>query len=165
MANASATSAPFLGTLRDWLDAGLEILILIRHPNAGGSKDFELHSSFETLNSRLCTLAPRTSVIAFRDPQLPIRGIASQALADQCLAAIPDGTEFLMWETETTQYGTAAWRHWVAGETHAELVEAILESGGRSVAVGPYPPWLVDGPTVVSVIVPDPDGSVVAAAY
>jgi hypothetical protein len=165
MGNASASSAHFLSTLRFWLEAQPEILVLIRHPNAGGAKDFEIHTSFEVLAARLAGLVPRTSVIAFREPQLPIRGTASQQLAARCLAEIPDGTEFLMWETEETRHGSAAWRHWVAGETHAELAEAVLESNGKSVAVGPYPPWLEDGPNVVSAIVPDADGFVGSAAY
>jgi hypothetical protein len=55
--------------------------------------------------------------------------------------------------------------NWVGGETHAELREALEDSRGVPVAVGPYPPWLVDTDDVVSAIVPDENGIVRCGVY
>jgi hypothetical protein len=155
----------FLGSVRTWLEAEREVLLLVRHPYAAGSRDFELHSEFDALAARLASLPSRTSVIAFKEQQLPIRGIASEALLARCRSTIADGTEFLVLETEKSQYASASWRHWTAGNSRAELAQAIEESYGSRVAAGVCPEWIEDGPDVLSAIIPDLDGAVVPAAY
>jgi hypothetical protein len=52
-------------------------------------------------------------------------------------------------------FGEKSWFHWEAGESHAELREALEGTRGTPVAVGFYPPWLEDTNDVVSAIAPD----------
>jgi hypothetical protein len=165
MGYASATDPQFLGTLESWLRRLPEILILIRYSRAAGSKDFEFFSSFEALWNRIRQLPPDTSIIAFRQPQLPLRGVVDEDFVASCLIGVPDSLEFLVLETARRAYGEKSWFHWMAGETHAELREALEGSRGAPVAVGPYPPWIADSDDVISAIVPDENGIVRVGVY
>jgi hypothetical protein len=165
MGYASATDPKFFGTLESWLHGLPEILVLLRYSAAAGSKDFEFFSSFAALSNRIRQLPPRTSIIAFRQPQLPLRGVVDEGFIAGCLGHVPDGSEFLVLETARRASGKMSWCHWIAGETHAELGEALEGSRGAPVAVGPYPPWLGDTEDVVSAIVPDESGMVRIGIY
>ena len=165
MGYTSSTNARFLGTLDEWLRSRHELLVLIRYSHAAGSKDFEFFSSFEALTERLRGLPPRACITAFRQPQLPIRGLVDDSLIPTCLRGIPDGSEYLLVETVRRTYGQASWFHHAAGESHAELREDLEHSRGQAVAVGPYPPWLRDTDDVVSAVVPDERGVVTTGVY
>jgi hypothetical protein len=165
MSHASATDPRFLGTLESWLNSLPEILVLIRYSAAAGNKDFGLFSSFGVLSGRIRQLPPSTSIVAFRQPQLPLRGLVDEGFIASCLSFIPDGSEFLVLEATRRAYGERSWVHWDAGESHAELREALEDSLGTPVAVGPYPPWLEDTGDVVSAIVPDVNGIVRVGVY
>jgi len=98
-------------------------------------------------------------------PQLTLRGIVDDGFIENCVRNIPEGSEFLVVETAQRTYGRASWIHDVAGETHAELREALEDSRGNAVAVGLYPPWLKHDPDLISSYVPDEDGAVRPGAY
>jgi len=161
----SSTDQTFLATLELWIREQSEILVLIRYSHAAGSKDFELFTSFEALADRMRRLPPQTCVIAFRQRQLPIRGVLDEELITKCLSGIPDGSEFLILETVRKNYGRAGWFHHVAGESHPELREELAELKGSPVAVGPYPLWLNDSEDVISAVVPDEHGAVKSGVY
>jgi hypothetical protein len=112
--------------------------VLIRYSHAAGSKSFEIFHSFSTLRARLGQLPPATSVIAFKDPQLTLRGIVDDNFIAQCLDLVADGTEFLLLETnaEAQPFGH------VAGESHSELQGVLASLQGRHIFVGAYPPFL-----------------------
>jgi hypothetical protein len=74
----STTDQGFLATLQDWLRSQGKILLLIRYHAGAGTKDFEFFSSFYALAERLRDLPPRASVIAFKQAQLPFRGIVDR---------------------------------------------------------------------------------------
>ena len=148
----------FLRTLESWFDTQAEILLLIRYSYAAGSKDFEFFRSFRSLAERIHKLPPRTCVIAFREPQLPLRGVVADEFIAKCLSEIPDGSEYLVVETTQRVYGQMSWFHHGAGESHAELREELEDSRGIAVAAGLYPPWLHDTEDVISAVVPDEDG-------
>jgi len=78
---------------------------------------------------------------------------------------IPDGSEFLMLQTIRTVSGKASWFHWADGNSHAELREVLEKSRDLPVAVGIYPPWLIDTDDVISAIVPDEHGIVRVGIY
>jgi len=162
---ASATDPGFLGTLESWLSRLPEILVLIRYSAAAGNKDFEFFSSFGALSNRIRQLPPSTSIIAFRRPQLPLRGVVDEGFIASCLSDVPDGSEFLVLEIAPPTCGQKSWSHWEAGETHGELREALEDSRGAPVAVGLYPPWLDDTDDVVSAIMPDENGLVKRGVY
>jgi len=155
----STTDPAFLGVLENWLRSRSEILVLIRHSRAAGWKEFEFFFSYESLAGRLSQLPPSTSVIAFREPQLPLRGVVDADFISTCLNALPEDSEFLVLET----CGRDA--HWIAGETHAELRNELQELTGRSVAVGTYPPWQADTTDVIAAVVPDGKGVVTRGIY
>ena len=139
--------------------------MLIRYSHAAGSKDFELFTLFATLSKRLRQLSPQTSVIAFRQPQLPLRGVVNEEFITKCLANISDGAEFLILEAVRKDFGRAAWFHHAAGESHIELREELACLKESPVAVGLYPPWLNDSEDVVSAVVPDEHGIVKPGVY
>jgi hypothetical protein len=165
MSYPSSTDKRFLATLDEWLRSQREILVLIRYSHAAGSKDFEFFSSFETLMEKLRSFPPRTCVIAFRQPQLPFRGVVDDSFITACLGGIPDGSEFLVADTILRTAGRASWFHHGAGESHAELREELESLRGHTVAAGLYPPWLEDTDDVISAVVPDEHGVVRTGAY
>jgi hypothetical protein len=73
--NLTASDYRFLSTAAEWIDEQGEILALFRYSRAAGAKDFLFIRSNEELKARLEQLPPSTSVILFREPQLPLRGI------------------------------------------------------------------------------------------
>src|ERR1700678_3653578 len=101
----------FLDTLKLWLAANPEILLLIRYSHAAGSKDFEFFTTFQSVYDRIGQLPPRTRVIAFRQPQLALRGVVDAAFIDRCLNTIPDRAEYLVVETVRRVAGRASWFH------------------------------------------------------
>jgi len=161
----STTDSAFLGVLESWLRSRPEILVLIRFSRAAGNKDFEFFFSYDSLSARLSRLPPSTSVIAFREPQLPLRGVVDANFISICLDAFPENTEYLILETSRRQDGGNSISDWVAGETHLELRSALEALTGRPVAVGPYPPWLYDTAKVISAVVPDAEGVVRSGIY
>src|ERR1700743_3100376 len=81
----STIDSAFLDVVENWLRARAEILIMIRYSRSAGGKEFELFSSFESLAERLNQLPPNTSVIAFGEPQLPLRGVVNADFISTCL--------------------------------------------------------------------------------
>ena len=163
--HTSALAPDFIATVEQWLSQRGEILVIFRYPNAGGARDYELHRSLHTLKERLSSVPSQTSVIAFQQTQLPLRGVVDSAFIDAALAFIPNGNEFLLVETVLTTYGKASWYRNASGMMHSELKEELEESLGRPVLLGAYPPWLHDGPSVISGYVPDSDGRIQPGAY
>jgi hypothetical protein len=161
----SVADKEFLKTLEHWLSGRCELLVQICYSRAAGSKDFELFTSFAALSERLRRLPPETRVVAFRQPQLPLRGVVDDEFIRKCLSEIRDGSEFLMVETVHRTAGRHSWFHDEAGETHAELQESLEQSRGTPVAVGEYPQWLEDSPDVISAYVPHSDGAVRRGVY
>src|SRR5436190_2260537 len=96
---SSAIGPDFLSTLESWLRARSEILVLIRRSHAAGSKDFEFFTTFQSLSDRIRELPPLTSIIAFRQPQLPIRGVVDEEFISRCVSNVPHGSEYLVVET------------------------------------------------------------------
>jgi hypothetical protein len=165
MIPVSTTDAKFLDTLEIWGRSNQEILVLARFSHAAGKKEFQFCSSFDELKKLIGKLPPLTSVIAFRQPQLKLRGIVDDPFIASCLTNIPDGAEYLIVEREQRIAGRRSWFHHDAGESHGTLREDLEESRGVQVAVGLYPPWLVDTDDVISAIVPDENGVVRSGIY
>lgn len=165
MGYAPTTDQKFLGTLEAWLRDMSEILVLIRYSRAAGSKDFEFFSSFQVLSDRIRELPPLACVIAFKQPQLPFRGVVDDNFIASCLNNIPDGSEYLVVESVRRVYGRMSWFHHASGESHAELRGDLEDSRSASVAVGLYPPWLQDTNDVMSAVVPDERGVVTGGVY
>ncbi len=165
MSYAPTTDPKFLGTLESWFRSQPEILVLIRYSHAAGSKDFEFVSSLQELSDRMSQLPPRTCVIAFKQPQLPLRGIVDDSFIAKCLSNVPDGSEYLVVETVRRVAGRHSWFHYGASELHVELRDDLEQARGVPVAAGLYPPWLEDNDDVISAAVPDEHGVVSPGIY
>jgi hypothetical protein len=165
MTYTSTKDKKFLSTLELWTSQQPEVLVLIRYSRAAGSKSFEFFSSFRNLAQRLLELPPATNIIAYKQPQLPLRGVVDDAFIERCINTIPDATEFLVVETIPTRVGKASWFHDEAGESHQELRAALEDSRGKPVAVGTYPPWGNGDSDVISGIVPDDHDEVRPGVY
>ncbi|HWF02406.1 MAG TPA: hypothetical protein VHA06_01895 [Candidatus Angelobacter sp.] len=112
-------SAFSLGTVESWFRETIEIFVLIRYSHAAGSKNFGFFSSFTTFSEMFNALPPSASVTTFKTSQLQLGGVVDDRFISECLAAIPDGTEFLLLKTENGTMNNNS------GETHAELHEAL----------------------------------------
>jgi hypothetical protein len=162
----SSRDLAFLATIGDWIEARGEVLVLFRWPNAGGSKSFEFFRDFPAFMARLETAPRRTSIIVFREPQLPIRGLIDDELIRRAVDLVPESTEYLIAGLDLITMGKGSWYPDSAGETHQELIADLRDWwSGQRVAVGRYPEWLEDSESVISAYVPDVDGAVRPAAY
>lgn len=161
----SALDKAFQSTLCLWFQERDELLVMFRYPNAGGARDYELHGSVDSIAQRLSVVPPQTSVIAFRNPQLQQRGTVTSDFIATAMGSVPDGVEFLIVETALTTAGSHSWFHNASGTSHNELREELEQSMGRPVMLGRYPPWLEDGPDVISGYVPDGTGQIRPGAY
>jgi hypothetical protein len=123
---------------------------------------FEFFSSFDALRERLGRLKAEASVIAFRKPQLPLRGRVDDEFISKCLSFVPAGSEFLVLETDPRMAIQQWLFHHETGESADELRQVLEALRGRVVAVGEYPPWQQDSPDVISAYVPNQDGTVKA---
>jgi hypothetical protein len=161
----ATTSREFLSTVKSWFGTRDEILLLIRYAYAAGNRDIEIISTAQDFAKRLAQLAPRTSITAFRDHTLPLRGVVDDAYIADCLATIPDGVEYVIVETKPRVDGACSWFHQETGTSHKELRESLEEERGEVVMAGEFPPWLDDSDGIVTAYVPDSDGIVRPGAY
>src|SRR4051812_17605338 len=125
MGYISSKNHEFLRTLENWFRSRTEIMVLFRYSHSAGAKDFEFFSTFQSLVDRMQSLPARTCITAFRQPQLPARGVVDEGFISKCWTIIPEGTEFLMVETTRRIHGSASWFHHAAGESHAELRQEL----------------------------------------
>lgn len=150
------TSDPgFLGTVASWLENQPDILVLFRCAHAAGANGFEFFPSYSSFVDRIQELPPQTSVLVFRQPQLPLRGFVDDGFIARCLENIPDDAEYLAVETVRQVHGGRSWFHDYAGISHAQLHDDLEESRGVPVAVGLYPNCSEEAGDIVSAIVPD----------
>ena len=161
----STNDPEYLQSLAACCNATTELLVLFRYRAAAGSRDYELHSSLDSLLGRIRRLPPGTAVAVFKQPQLPIRGVVDDAFVTRCLGTIRDGAEYLLLETVVTVAGKLSWFRHGGGESHAELRDDLAESRGKPVAVGLYHPWPGTPSDSVHAVVPDPDGVVRPGPY
>jgi hypothetical protein len=165
MSRTSTKDPKFRGKLQRWLRKQGEVLVMLRHPYAAGSKDFEFFTAYKDLGERLRKLKPCTWVVVFKEPQLPVRGVVDDALIAACVAHIADGADFLISELTRLTYGRSTWFNWSAGRSHAELRKGLEKLRGTPVAVGHYPPWVKESDVVISAIAPDETGVVRLGVY
>jgi hypothetical protein len=172
-----SSPAPDLSTRDDrfwevadaWLLQGGEILVMLRYSRAAGSRDWYFARDSEWLRSLIGPLPAETSVILFRQSHLPLRGTAGKELAESAEALLPDGVEFLVVQLEPHRHHSPThsmeWTVSQAGESHAELREAIDDLSGHAVAIGQHPPFWQDNEDILEAIVPFADGSVKRGIY
>jgi hypothetical protein len=156
MPDLSTKDPIFLDRVRSF-NTSPEVLVLVRYSRAAGLKSFRLLSSFSAFELLLNPLPPSTAITIFKNPGLPHRGIVDDSFITHCLAAIIDGTEYLVLDIENNCF--------CAGEAHEELRADLQGLRGQRVAVGTYPPFLLDTDEIITAYVPDKNGIVAIGKY
>lgn len=165
MPHVASTDPEFLRTIESWCSVEPEVLALVRFRCGAGSREYRVFSSYSALLEMIRGAPAGACITVFRHLNLPLRGVVDELFIQKCLAAMPDATEYLMFETVPTVAGKASWYHYGSGESHAELKDDLEQSIGLPVIVG-YHPSMSVGPTqAVDGVVPDSDGVVRAGPY
>ena len=167
MQHRSTNDAAFRSTVERWIDESGEVLAVIRFAGGAGSRSFEFFTSIDAFIERIDELPPSASVTVLAELQLPIRGRVDDDFIQHACASIRDGDEWLIVCLDRITIGAASWYHDYAGDSNDELMGELRDEYcyGKIVAVGPYPAWLEDSRTVLTVFTPNPDGTVTIGAY
>ena len=168
MERCSTSDTDFLSTVARWLDADREVFVIVRLPNAGGSKSYEHFTSLSGFTDRIMELSPSTSIIVCKGNHLPLRGNVDNDFISVAVSRIPDNTEWLIVRETIYVCGAARWFPDSVGDTHGELTTELRDETyfGHPVRVGAAPPWWEgDSETIISAYVPNADGSITPAAY
>jgi hypothetical protein len=158
MALRGTNDPAFLSLVQHWIEENGEVFVVIRYARSAGSREYLLFHSFAEFQALLQSLPPRTDVIVFRQKQLPVRGIADDALYHQAAAALPDGEWWLLLcpDPDNPRNFNSE-----GDDSHRRLREAFEEFRGRYIAVGLDPAWNEnDNADMQSALVPLPDGRV-----
>lgn len=166
----SSKDEAFLAHVSKLLSSQGELLVLFRYAGAAGNKDFMFISDMQTFHSKLENLPADTNVIVYGDQQLPLRGRVDSEFIGKALEFIPEGSEYLILCLEKTIHDYRP-HHYCesfevsAGETNAELSEALNNYLGRLVAVGLWPPWPDENDSSFEAYVPDASGLIKPGPY
>lgn len=163
----STAHPEFQETVASWIGRNGEVLALFRFHTGAGSKSFEFFVSLDDFNNCLSGLPPRTSVIVFGEPQLPLRGVVDEAFISAALQLIADGTEWRLVGLTQVTAGSQSWYHDFSDNSHEELERELRDDycWAEMIAVGPEPDWFYDTDTVISAVTPERDGSVQVGVY
>jgi hypothetical protein len=123
----SADDSEFLARVDRWLSERGKLLVLFRYSHTAGNTDNFFLESAEAFRAELRKASPKTSVIAFRQRQLPLRGVVDDGLIRVAQWLLPDDAEFLIIDLEPQECG---WSSHEAGEGHLELQESLTALSG-----------------------------------
>ncbi len=166
MPERSTANTEFRRRIADAIARNGEVLALFRFHAAAGSRSLEMFVSLEDFDERLSELPPRTSVIMFGEPQLPLRGMVDEQFVSAALRSFPDESDWLLVCRGKTTAGSQSWFHHCFGDSHEELEEELRERcWGEEAAIGREPDWREDSDTVFSAVIPDDDGTVRVGTY
>jgi hypothetical protein len=166
----SSKDEAFIGRVSELLRSKGEALVLFRYARAAGSKEFLFVNDMDVFRSKLESLPVDTNVVVFGDRPLPLRGKVDSEFMGRAVEFIPEGSEFLILCLERTIHDYRPHHYWesfehLAGETHAELIEALKEYCGREVAVGLWPPWPEQSDASFEAYVADGSGTIRLGPY
>jgi hypothetical protein len=136
-------SDTFISKVAEWIEESGEVFVALRYLRAAGSKDYALCYSKDDFLQVIQKVGIGTDIIAIQEKQLPLRGIASNALMDAAMANIPDGSEYLIVRTNRKNQDDP--RLWgLMGDSHQELQETLKDEDcwGLEVALGILPPFM-----------------------
>lgn len=179
----SVVDEDFHDAARAWLTASNELFVVLRHPFAGGGRDYAIVRSKEHLDRIVERLRPMTDVMLFRQPQLTLRGPASSDALRQAAAmlaaqaaterrsllimTLDEGEVLPVPNCNNTEWGLWSLQNQVAEVCdEPQLEEAFRDFGGSQVAIGPEPAWWdADKPDMISGLVPSIDGIAHVGVY
>ena len=142
-----------------------EIACIIRFSHSAGNRSFEFFRDLGSFRRRLRVFPSSTSVIVFRDRQLPLRGVVDDEFVATAKNTVR-GKHWTITRTSLITMGSQSWYHHIDGDTIQELEEELRGSfcWGHPVAVGEEPDWLSRERTIEA-IVPNSDGAVRRGIY
>jgi len=161
----STGSKRFIDTVHDWIYQDGEILAIIRFSHAGGTKSFEFYTDMASFHARIDKLPPKTCLVIVKEPEFPLRRRVDDEFIKEAKALITDGDEYQIIGLELTKIGKASWYHEASGNQHAELCDDLESVRGELIAFGKVPNWFKDSDTIISAVVPEPDGTVICGVY
>lgn len=171
MINRSTTELSFEHDVAAVLSEIGEIFCVILFSYAAGLRSFEFFRDLESFRHRLRELPSRTSVVVFRDPQLPLRGIVDDEFVVEAKRWFMENhwirkKHWMVACMSMVTMGRASWFHHTDGSSLDELEEELRDGfcWGQPVAVGEEPNWF-DLKRTFDAIVPEPDGRVIIGAY
>jgi len=165
MPHIASTDPASLRTIENWCKVETEVLALIRFRCGAGSREYRLFSSYPSLLAMIKDAPAGACITVFRAPNLPLRGVMDEEFIKKCLAVVPEGAEYLMFETVPTVAGKHSWYHYGSGESLAELKDYLEQSTGLPVVVGYHPSMSAGPDEAIDGVVPDIDGTVRAGPY
>ena len=140
----------FMSTVGSWIRATGEVLVLLRYLRAAGAKDFALCRSEAEFEQLVADAPEGTDVVAFREPQLPLRGTADDKFAQAVMRAVPNGTEWLLVSLARRSESPLCERS-AFDNSHASLHEELGEIWGQEAAAGLCPNWVIaDNDSLIS---------------
>ena len=166
MKNTSTANPEFKHAVTSILEVVGEIAVLLRFHAAAGGRSYEFYEAVDSFLERVEELPPQTSVLIFRRPQFPVRGIANDELIQQAKDAIPDGTDWVVVRTSPITMGSQSWYHVSEDCSHKQLEYELRDDfcWGYPVAVGAEPNFH-DATVVVSTEKPFEDGRIELGIY
>jgi hypothetical protein len=127
----------FLATVRRWILATGEVLVVLKYLRGGGAKDLALVTTVEAFD-RLVDVCPvGTNIIVIRDPRLPLRGVVDDDFVQRALDLMAESAEYLFVVTTPSSPGDPRCK----GEFDfaANLRQDLDEVRGETIALGACP--------------------------
>jgi hypothetical protein len=165
MSHTATTNPDFLKKVEQWLSEAGEVLTLVRFRCGAGSREYHLFSAIQPFVAMMNTAPAGACITVFRNASVALRGIVDTSFIRKCLHEIPEGAEYLTFETEATVAGKHSWFHYGSGESHAELEEDLQQSLGRHVVAGFHPDMRAGPADAIDAVVPDDDGQIRRGPY
>ena len=132
----------FQRDIATWIERQREVYVIVWYAQRAGMKRFILVRSIEqwaALTNEILTSGLRGEVIVFKQPQLPIRGIADEKLLQRAMAEISDGEEWMLISSDDQDPNNTSC---CGGNTYQELKETWEEYRRRRIAIGIDVDWL-----------------------
>lgn len=136
---AREVTVAYLETVRAWVEAHGEVLVICRFLCGAGRKDFFLVDSFDEFQ-RLVDAVPRgTDIIVVRGQHLPLRGTVTPDFMKQAMERVPDGEEYMVVCTSEAE-GSRGFGF--DGDSHVSMRSDLEVLLGEPVAFGASPDFM-----------------------
>jgi len=140
----------FTATVATWIAASGEVLVILRYLRAAGAKDYALCRTVFEFEMLVEGVPIGADIEVFRQPQLPIRGVVTDAFITDALAAIADGTEYMVVARQREPNSVLS-AYGAMSDSHKDLLEDLESLRGQEVALGVCPDFNApDNPDLIS---------------
>lgn len=120
-------------TIIGWIEMHGEVFVHVHHPHSGASGENYFLRSAEHLQALIASLAPKSVMVAYRQPQFSLRLVLAPDRIPQILEGIPDG---IWWSIVDLASYPQAMVSYGSGNTRQELLQALEELMGGYYGIG-----------------------------